>query len=210
MHRDTAALHLRADIFKALGHPTRLWIIEFLAEGPRSVAEIANEMEGGLSAISQHLAMLRQYGLIVDERRGRQIYYSIATPSVLAACAALDNSAMKEIVLPPKQRRGSVGASSGMMALLIVSLSVSSLLFAAFPYVARILRPAPPPRCQPMFDRYHFANRLEKQTLPDVVQCQCCACRAQQASSKPAELQAQQTSPKSDLNLPIVQDASAK
>ena len=72
--RENESLRLRAEIFKALGHPTRLWIVERLAEGEACVADLAEGVEGGLSAVSQHLALLRQTGIVRDERRGRQIY----------------------------------------------------------------------------------------------------------------------------------------
>lgn len=156
--RGTESLRLRADIFKALGHPTRLWIVEFLSEGPRSVAEIAEEVEGGLSAISQHLAMLRQYGVILDERRGRQIYYSIAAPCALAACSALNGITADNVTVQPKLRRSNATTYSVLSAILILSCSASALLWALNPYFSR-RPPQPPP---PAFDHTRFANRLEK------------------------------------------------
>ena len=93
--RETESLRLRAEIFKALGHPTRLWIVEALAEGERCVADLADGVEGGLSAVSQHLAQPRQGGIVRDEWRGRQIYYSLTFPSVAEVCALPGGGAVR-------------------------------------------------------------------------------------------------------------------
>ncbi|MEG1553312.1 MAG: metalloregulator ArsR/SmtB family transcription factor [Kiritimatiellia bacterium] len=87
--RESEALRLRADIFKALGHPTRLWIVEQLSEGERCVADLVEGVEEGFSAVSQHLGVLRQAGILKDERRGKQIYYSLTFPCISELSALL-------------------------------------------------------------------------------------------------------------------------
>lgn len=113
--RETEALRLRADIFKALGHPTRLWIVEALAEGPRCVADLAEGVEGGLSAVSQHLALLRQSGLVRDERRGRQIYYSLTFPCITEICALLNGQKPKRVTAMERLRK-----ALGVVVILLV------------------------------------------------------------------------------------------
>ncbi len=95
--REAESLRLRAEIFKALGHPTRLWIVERLAQGECCVADLAAGVEGGLSAVSQHLALLRQTGLVRDTRHGRQIYYSLTFPCIAEICAMLGGPKVQKV-----------------------------------------------------------------------------------------------------------------
>lgn len=186
--REAESLRLRADIFKALGHPTRLWIVEFLAEGARCVAEIAAEVEGGLSAISQHLAMLRQYGIIRDERRGRQIYYSLSAPCVLEMCAILTGKQAKALSPLPKSRRLANGLSNGvLLTILVISLSFTALLLAAYPYVMRSRQPQARPL--PPVDLREIYVRTKPEPKKSAPQ-KCCQCGLPM-DSQHQEMQAQ-------------------
>lgn len=80
---------LRAEMFKALGHPMRLLILERLKERPRCVCELAVELGIGKSIASKHLSLLRDVGLIEDEKRGTLVEYRLSAPCVLdmTACA---------------------------------------------------------------------------------------------------------------------------
>lgn len=152
-NHENEALQFRADIFKALGHPVRLLIVDLLTKGALSVAEITSETNESLSTTSQHLAMLRQYGIINDERRGRQIYYSIATPYVLDLCTALSNETVAHITARSKYRRKDKFPNSLLSTILILSCSLSALLFSLAPYVIRrpspfLPTPPPPPPSQ--------------------------------------------------------------
>jgi DNA-binding transcriptional ArsR family regulator len=60
---------------QALGDPTRLAIFERLADGPLPVGELANGFPVTRSAVSQHLKVLKDAGLVVDERVGNRSYY---------------------------------------------------------------------------------------------------------------------------------------
>ena len=62
----------REDGFAALADPTRRRILALLAEGERTVSEIAAEFPVSRPAISKHLRVLRRSGLVVEERRGRE------------------------------------------------------------------------------------------------------------------------------------------
>jgi DNA-binding transcriptional ArsR family regulator len=60
----------------ALADPTRLSVLEKLRDGPRSVGEIANDMPVSRPAVSQHLKVLKDVGLVADRSVGtRRIYY---------------------------------------------------------------------------------------------------------------------------------------
>ena len=65
----------QADVWAALGDPTRKAIFELLADRPRAVGELAAELPVSRPAVSQHLKVLKQAGLVIDRPIGtRRIY----------------------------------------------------------------------------------------------------------------------------------------
>ena len=79
-----AKFEARARIFKAMGHPTRLFIVDQLArDGQRCVCELTEMIGADMSTVSKHLAVLREAGIIRDEKRGSQVYYTLRVPCVL-------------------------------------------------------------------------------------------------------------------------------
>ena len=72
----------RATVFKALGHPARLQIVEELASGERCVCELVDLVGLGWSAVSRHLAVLKAAGVLQDEKRGLQVFYRLGLPCV--------------------------------------------------------------------------------------------------------------------------------
>ena len=71
---------LKAEIFQALGHPTRLAILESLQGGELTVGEILSRLEMAQSNVSQHLTILRGRRLVVTRRDGNRVYYSLRDP----------------------------------------------------------------------------------------------------------------------------------
>jgi ArsR family transcriptional regulator len=67
----------RAKVFKALGHPSRLLMVEALGEGEKCVCELQELVGSDMSTVSKHLSVLREAGLVQDDRRGTNIYYSL-------------------------------------------------------------------------------------------------------------------------------------
>ncbi|MGA2402011.1 MAG: metalloregulator ArsR/SmtB family transcription factor [Syntrophobacteraceae bacterium] len=70
-------LELRAKIFKALGHPSRLKMVEGLFDGEKCVCELQAMVGSDTSTVSKHLNILKEAGILQDERRGTNIYYSL-------------------------------------------------------------------------------------------------------------------------------------
>jgi ArsR family transcriptional regulator len=70
-------MRLKADIFKALGHPSRLMMVEYLCQGERCVCELQALVGSDMSTVSKHLAVLKEAGVVQDERRGTNIYYRL-------------------------------------------------------------------------------------------------------------------------------------
>ena len=73
----------RAQIMKALAHPTRLFIVDQLAQGERCVRELTQMVDADVSTVSRHLSVLKGAGIVADEKRGAQVYYSLLVPCVL-------------------------------------------------------------------------------------------------------------------------------
>lgn len=73
----------RANVIKALAHPTRLKIIDFLSNDSRCVCEIHEIVGSDQSTVSKHLSVLRNAGIVDYEKRGLQVYYSLRVPCIL-------------------------------------------------------------------------------------------------------------------------------
>lgn len=82
--RQQAMYEARARVIKALAHPARLLIVDELADGPRCVCEIRAMVGSDMSTVSKHLTVLRNAGIVADERRGQQVFYSLRCPCVAA------------------------------------------------------------------------------------------------------------------------------
>ena len=78
-----ALLDAKAKVLKALGHPTRLLIVEELGKGERCVCYFVEQIGVDFSTVSKHLAVLKQAGLVEDEKRGQQVFYRLRVPCVL-------------------------------------------------------------------------------------------------------------------------------
>lgn len=65
------------DVFSALANPVRRQLLEALRDGPRAVTDLAGDFALSRPAISEHLAVLRNAGLVREEPRGRHRYYHL-------------------------------------------------------------------------------------------------------------------------------------
>ena len=74
----------RARIIKATAHPTRLFVVDQLAQkGEMCVCELTAMVEADMSTVSKHLSVLKSEGILQDEKRGSQVYYRLRVPGVL-------------------------------------------------------------------------------------------------------------------------------
>ena len=81
--KQKALIEAKAIILKALGHPTRLWVAEQLENGEKCVCELGESIDADYSTISKHLSVLKQAGVVEDEKRGKQVYYKLKVPCIL-------------------------------------------------------------------------------------------------------------------------------
>ena len=80
---------VKADLFKGLAHSVRVRVLELLSEhGEQSVGELLAALQLEASHLSQHLRVLRGYGLVASERRGSAVHYRLAHESVGELLAA--------------------------------------------------------------------------------------------------------------------------
>lgn len=80
--RDLDRLEPAVALLKALAAPVRLALVEQLARSPRCVHELVDELEVSQPLVSQHLRVLRDAGLVIAGRRGREVEYSLADEHV--------------------------------------------------------------------------------------------------------------------------------
>ena len=72
----------KADLFKALGHPVRIRILELLRAGEMTVSELQERLDIELSSVSQQLALLRSRQLVAGRKEGTRSYYRVTDPQV--------------------------------------------------------------------------------------------------------------------------------
>lgn len=76
--RHTGPLHeVKANLFRVVGHPARVHILELLRAGERSVGALQAELGLDSGGTSQHLAALRRIGLVESRREGTSVYYRV-------------------------------------------------------------------------------------------------------------------------------------
>jgi ArsR family transcriptional regulator len=71
---------VKAELFKALGHPARIRVLELLSEGERSVSDMQPLVGIESSHLSQQLGILRRAGLVTTRKEGASVIYSLADP----------------------------------------------------------------------------------------------------------------------------------
>lgn len=85
---------VQADICKTLGNAKRVEIIHTLSDGEKAVSELISILGISPANISQHLAIMKQKGILVSRREGVNKFYNLANPKVNQAC-----SLMREVLL---------------------------------------------------------------------------------------------------------------
>lgn len=78
-----ARYRTQAKMLKALAHPTRLFLVDELSHGERSVRHLTDLVGAEMSTVSKHLSQLKHAGLVADEKRGSQVFYRLTTPCTM-------------------------------------------------------------------------------------------------------------------------------
>ncbi len=76
------AYRARALVLKALAHPARLFMVDRLAEREYCVCELQELVQFDMSTVSKHLSVLKSAGIVVDDKRGKEVWYSLRVPCI--------------------------------------------------------------------------------------------------------------------------------
>ncbi len=85
--QEMATLMLQAELCQSLTHPFRLKILQLLSNGEKNVSQILEETQRPQPFISQHLRVLREKKVVRKERKGNEVFYSLADPKIEKICA---------------------------------------------------------------------------------------------------------------------------
>jgi len=81
----------RAKIIKAMAHPSRLLIIEELSKKEHCVGELTEMIGADASTVSKHLSILKNAGLVSDDKRGNSIFYSLRVPCIMQFMSCVED-----------------------------------------------------------------------------------------------------------------------
>lgn len=87
-HNARPVHEVKATLFRVLGHPARVRILELLADGESSVGALQAALELDSGGTSQHLAALRRIGLVESRRDGTTVWYRVSDERVFDMLAA--------------------------------------------------------------------------------------------------------------------------
>ncbi len=90
-------LKLKAEVFKAMGHPLRLGVIEFLQNREMCVCDIVAHVGTEISNVSKHLSILKKAGIVTDRRDGLKIMYSLTMPCALDFVRCVEGVVIKRL-----------------------------------------------------------------------------------------------------------------
>lgn len=97
MTKASADVAQRAKVFKALGHPSRLLMVEALGRGALCVCELRELVGSDVSTVSKHLSVLKEAGIVADERRGTSVYYSLRLSCVTGFLSCVEHFFVQQI-----------------------------------------------------------------------------------------------------------------
>ncbi|MCK5852255.1 winged helix-turn-helix transcriptional regulator [bacterium] len=80
----------RAEVIKALAHPSRLAMIYRLEKGEACVCELQKIVEADMSTVSKHLSLMKKAGLVDDRKEGLWVYYRLRVPCVIRFLDCID------------------------------------------------------------------------------------------------------------------------
>lgn len=86
-----------AGVFKALGHPSRAFIVEKLRESEHCVCELSEMIGADVSTVSRHLAILKRARILTDRKEGTTVYYSLACDCLGQMLAGVENILRRRI-----------------------------------------------------------------------------------------------------------------
>ncbi len=80
-----------SEIIKALAHPARLFMLDYLSDGEKCVCKFTEELGLDQSTVSKHLAVLKKAGLVEDEKRGLNVFYRLKCPCIMEIFSCIES-----------------------------------------------------------------------------------------------------------------------
>ena len=106
--------HATAELFRALGHPVRIRVLDLLQDGPRPGHQLLAEVGIDASSLSHQLAVLRRCGIVRSSREGSTVLYALSSLAVgelvRLAGDTLASTADERAMMVTDGRRGTAGA----------------------------------------------------------------------------------------------------
>ena len=97
---------LHASICHTLANAKRLEIIDHLSRGELSVTQLAETLGIGQSNLSQHLAIMREKGIVTTRREGLSVYYRLSNPKIIQACDLMRQILLEHLEANAELARG--------------------------------------------------------------------------------------------------------
>jgi DNA-binding transcriptional ArsR family regulator len=101
INRDYRLASLKAEVLKALSHPTRLFIVEVLSRGEKCVCELNRLVRADHSTISKHLSLLKKAGVVSDRKEGLKVFYRLEALCIIdfikCVTAVIESKAKKDL-----------------------------------------------------------------------------------------------------------------
>lgn len=91
IQQDPAKTKQRAEVIKAIAHPSRLMMLQAMEEGELCVCKLQELVGSDISTVSKHLSILKSAGLVVDRKQGQQVFYSLRIPCLLKFLSCIDD-----------------------------------------------------------------------------------------------------------------------
>jgi ArsR family transcriptional regulator len=95
--KEKLRLRLKAEVFKAVGQPTRLAIIELLQQGELNVGQIAGHLASDTPNISKHLSLLRKANWVGDRKQGANTFYRLLVPQAAQYLQCVDRKTRRQL-----------------------------------------------------------------------------------------------------------------
>ena len=94
---------LHANTCKALGHPTRIEIIDILQTKEMFFGQLLEKIGGPKSNLSQHLSLMTSQGILIQRKEGLNVYYKLSSKKVSAACRI-----MREVLIDNLKKQNEI------------------------------------------------------------------------------------------------------
>jgi ArsR family transcriptional regulator len=86
MNEPSLIYKIQAELCRAMGNALRQELVHLLRDEPKHVNDLVQLTGQSQATVSRHLAILKNAGVIISERRGQEVYYQIANPKIVSVC----------------------------------------------------------------------------------------------------------------------------